>query len=160
MPVNVTKRSYMKTRLGFVSNSSSSSFVVIGNSSLVIPKFETEEYCFGQKGETEFGWGPDDIYDFYSRVNFAYLQCVKNCHSKWCCDDEPEISHQDWHDMLINVLKENTGLKEITFDVEGYIDHQSSAAEDRNTEIFDDKETLAQFLFDGDSYIHLDNDNH
>lgn len=81
-------------------------------------------------------------------------------YSKFYTETDDKIIRNDWYDMLIDVLKENTGLKEITFDVEGYIDHQSSAAEDRNTEIFDDKETLAQFLFDGDSYIHLDNDNH
>ena len=42
----------------------------------------------------------------------------------------------------------------------GYIDHQSSASEGENTEIFESEDTLKHFLFGKGSCIVLDNDNH
>lgn len=147
----------MKFRKGFVSNSSSSSFVVIdrSNSPLVIPNIKGSEFEVGKLGETEFGWGPETIDDIFSRINFAYIQAL--------------YGHKDWVDMLDDVLKEylkvDTIVNCITVDYDvdnlicGYIDHASSAQEGQNTEIFDDRDTLIRFLFGPKSYIELDNDN-
>lgn len=139
----------MKARAGFVSNSSSSSFVVIGSGDDCSKsvKWAIEEggnITFGHHGETDFGWGPDTITDVFSRINFAKLQAIK-----------PE-----WEEMLDKVIKEVIECDSITWDVDGYIDHQSAACEGENTEIFDDEETLKRFLFCEDSKIELDNDNH
>jgi hypothetical protein len=142
----------MKTRTGFVSNSSSSSFVIIdaddGHVTLA------GEMAFGHKGTTEFGWGPGVANDVHSRINFAYLQ----------------THYSGQHlDMLEDVIKEHTGLDDsIVWEIStdwndnnwGYIDHQSSAVEGENMEIFDNKDKLKDFLFGKGSYIHLDNDNH
>jgi hypothetical protein len=65
--------------LNFVSNSSSSSFVVIGNS-FPDPDWYKKNFkdCVfdgsEQRGCTEFGWGPDVLKDADSRINFAYIQ--------------------------------------------------------------------------------------
>jgi hypothetical protein len=108
----------------------------------------------GSMGETEFGWGPERIHDMFSRINFAYLQ-VKS------------IEHKDaalaskWEQMLHEVIKKNSHITEIEVDIEnGYIDHQSTASEGENTQIFKSKTALKDFIFGKDSYIVLDNDNH
>lgn len=139
----------MKQRLGFVSNSSSSSFVVIGSGDCsngikrVKSRIEDGIIIFGREGETEFGWGPDTITDIFSRFNFAKLQAIRS----------------EWSEMLEKVIKDVTGCDSIMWDVDGYIDHQSAACEGSNIEIFDNEDTLKNFLFCEDSMIELDNDN-
>jgi hypothetical protein len=153
----------LKFREGFVSNSSSSSFVIIGSSGKRVPgsnllPADDGVLHFGLHGVTEFGWGPDTVQDVQSRINFAYLQT-----------QFPQ-SDPKWIGMLENVIRRETGLTEIAWDVTsnynapegkvwGYIDHQSAASEGRNTEIFDSEDVLTAFIFDQDSLIELDNDN-
>jgi hypothetical protein len=71
--------------------------------------------------------------------------------------------------MLEKVIKDNTKIEEIQWEVAldwdsgdnwGYIDHQSSAVEGENLEIFESEEVLRNFLFDVKSKVILDNDNH
>ncbi len=145
----------MKVRIGFVSNSSSSSFVVIGNngdrSHQVRSLIEDGVLILGTQGEIEFGWGPDTISDVFSMINFAKLQVING-------------NNPQWGVMLDDVIKEATGCTEILWDEklndDGYIDHQSSSREGSNTEIFENEDALRRFLFCQDSSIHLDNDNH
>ena len=146
----------MKIRSGFVSNSSSSSFVVINaKKGYLKPDFNNPlvvDYTFGT---TEFGWGPDIIYDLEGRIIFAYLQYLYT-------------KKEEWLEMLERVIKNNTLVKNIEWIIEidnyklnvyAYIDHQSSSAEGMNTEIFDSEQTLKDFIFGNGSYIQLENDN-
>ena len=139
----------MKKRIGFVSNSSSSSFIVIGtgkDESYIVKQAAAEGYIiFGSQGETEFGWGPAVITDVFSRINFARIQA----------ENKPE-----WQEMLDDVIRQETDCDAICWEVDGYIDHQSAAHEGENIEMFDSKDMLRRFLFCSDSFIQLDNDNH
>jgi len=146
----------MKIRSGFVANSSSSSFIVIGN---VIHSYnlENEKYSIGQFGKTEFGWEDETTGSVDGKINFAAMQAMY-------------VKNEVWMEMLTNVIKEQFGCSTvenlISFEypvpdgkVEGYIDHQSSSCEGENTEIFESEEKLKLFLFSPDSFIQGGNDN-
>lgn len=136
----------MKIRSGFVSNSSSSSFIVIGYGDEESLNSCSDVLKLGPLGETEFGWGPKTITDMHSRINFAKIQAEGNL---------------KWEDMLESVIKKNAKCKSIEWDLGEwyYIDHQSAACEDANIEMFDSEDDLRRFLFCEDSRIELDNDN-
>ncbi len=144
----------MKIRTGFISNSSSSSFVIIDASTGYVDF--NSSLSFGFEGRTEFGWGPEVLRDVHSKINFAYLQAIKN----------PKNIK-----MLEEVIHKYTGSnKEIVWNITdeydcknkvyGYVDHASSAEEGKNLEIFKNKKALKDFLFGHKSKIILDNDNH
>jgi hypothetical protein len=145
----------MKIRTGFVSNSSSSSFIVINNyvSEEMLASLP-KSIVIGEVGKTQFGWEIEDSYDFESKLNFAVLQ------ARYAENDE-------WYQMIEEVLSEagvviegNILVKDIDpYDTVAYIDHQSASYEGQNIEMFASKESLRGFLFSDDSYVHTDNDN-
>lgn len=161
----------MKIRSGFVSNSSSSSFIVISQAGedvsyeLSRKKHEggiTTLVVDGNLGHTEFGWERNEYNDFGSKLIFAYLQA----HYLIKYKDERGA---DWLAMLEEVVKENLGVNEIEWNLStefnnngktwAFIDHQSASIEGANTEMFVDKKSLKLFLFNTYSYIETGNDN-
>lgn len=147
----------MKVRHGFVSNSSSSSFIVIEHGPLNEPFIEEKYDTFvgGEYGETEFGWQDETYHDAHSKINFAYLQAENN---------------PAWLAMLETVIKEHLDVSNVEWKLTAeynakngkkwaYIDHQSAACEGQNTEMFENEHVLKAFLFNTNSYIKNGNDN-
>jgi hypothetical protein len=151
----------MHIRNGFVSNSSSSSFIVIGSCGDDIPaSWVLEDFVIDYNlGKTRFGWEDEKSDDFGSRVTFSCIQAMeldeKNGDSKYI-------------DMLVDVLTNGLQCSNVINKLtlhdwdsknHSYIDHQSSAEEGRNIQMFDSEEELFSFLFSSDSYIQTGNDN-
>ena len=144
----------MKIREGFVSNSSSSSFIVISSDYNELLPSIPEVLTFSHSmrcGSYEFGWEEYAHSDFYSKFNFCVIQASYI----------PEKFLEYWF-MLENVMK-SIGVT-IEYDVEventyAYIDHQSASYEGMNMEMFEDEQTLHDFLFSNNSYIQTGNDN-
>lgn len=163
----------MKIRKGFVSNSSSSSYIVIGNSSKIehIPDEAYEKeydrtYTLKLPHENytcEFGWEIYTYSDVMERLNFAAIQ------TRYVMENH--LKYEDWIDKIITAVKKD--FKEthpgcelnVEFDYgensyDCYIDHQSSAIEGENIEMFDSERNMYDFIFDAESYIQGDNDNY
>lgn len=166
----------MKIRSGFVSNSSSSSFIVMGKGRLSLPEKNSDTLVvpddFG--GETEFGWEPKDYFDFGSKLNFAYLQTQNGQEElEPLLDLALKVTNKSNNfrlELLEKVLKESMHVTEFIWNLTddydsedktyGYIDHASAAGEGQNLEMFESEEEMRKFLFCNDSKIHTDNDNH
>ena len=156
----------MKIRNGFVSNSSSSSFVIIDykNKPSKIDMGIDTLIVSQEMGKNQFGWEEETSFDWGSKVIFCYLQTLyaRNKYSKF------NLFADTWLDMLETVIKDYTGCKKIEWllSIENYtaennswIDHASSAVENRNTKMFDTYEDLARFIFGNKSFIQTGNDN-
>ena len=89
----------------------------------------------------EFGWEREEYTGALAKANYCALDTID-------CPVQKQ--------MLIEVLKEHTGAKEIIFKLEGYIDHQSLGTTES---AFEDKETLRLFIFNPRSTLETSNDN-
>jgi len=147
-------RKIMKIRLGFVSNSSSSSFVIIGDSGIrdTYDQINVVDniLLIGETGETEFGWGPEVITDISARVNLAAILAAH------------DTTQMD--SFIATMKKVNPDIEKVSFHAsEGgwntcYVDHQSF--DSMAASVYEDKDSLDRFIFDQNSEIHLDNDNY
>jgi hypothetical protein len=145
----------VKSRQGFVSNSSSSSFIVVGNTgnreSLPKHLLDSEGVLVISEdtGTTEFGWGPETLRSIEERICLCYVAARYT--------EDPDRSRE----RVTELLMREPGVTEVQVrfgdgDYGCYIDHQSV---DDLIQMFEGQD-LEAFLFDAGSYIEIDNDNH
>lgn len=161
-----------KYRFGFVSNSSSSSFVVIHDNPLldfvhgdkeisypthwkdrtieIGPDNEDFKYC-----KTSFQWENEKTYNTLSKIAWATLQAYY-------------AKNNEYFEMIRQAIIDVTEATDVVFNLDKIndwnsdwnIDHQSTIPEDKEQEIiFKDLDTLKKFLFHTRSYIQGGNDN-
>lgn len=75
--------------------------------------------------------------------------------------------NEEWLEMLNSVIQEYTGCESVVCDItteydnedkeDAYIDHQSAFPD--NTEMFDSRQNLVNFIFNNSSFIQGGNDN-
>lgn len=98
----------------------------------------------------EFGWEYENYFDSLTKANYCAIDCKND-----------SVMEQ----MLIEVIKEHTGASEVILKIDtdwnsgnySYIDHQSQGT---SHDAFESKETLRRFIFDRNSVLTTDNDNH
>ena len=169
----------MKTRIDFVSNSSSASFIVITDSGKEVrPRYDGNLVLpDSELGQTGFGWQTEKYYDFWSKLNWcAIVVRTKYNQEKYDTPDETlkEQVSKPWFrsDAMLDLLKKvcvDIGFENISVNLAedyaddehgGYIDHQSNIGEEpANGRMFRTEKTLRDFLLNDGSYIDCSNDN-
>lgn len=111
----------------------------------------------------EFGWGCESISGAYEKLQYLITGLFSDCNSQVDVEDVKE--NNNYYKMLERVIKKycNCSLyikKSIGgqkyYDY-GYIDHQSY---DVYSEAFNSESDLANYLFNPQSILYIDHDNH
>lgn len=105
----------------------------------------------------EFGWEIEDYHDAETKASYMALYA----------DRYSGQESESFTEIIKNVIKEQTGCKEVQFlfsddynsPYHSYIDHQSVDS-DQYHYLFYNPEELRNFIFNKQSYLHTDNDNH
>lgn len=142
----------------FETNSSSSHSISISSTgdidTSLIPKDDGILLIGPGANETVFGGEREFYYDAETKAVYAYLQALYS-------------NSQEYMNMLYKVILDQTGADEVIFTVSdsynddnyGSIDHQSAIYE-TPFEPFNSEEDLRNFIFNKNSVLETDNDNH
>lgn len=121
----------------------------------------------------EFGWQEEEFYSAQIKANYCAVFFMQPLASlkEYDKDNSKDILQlNSMKNMFEKVIKEHTGCKEIVYDFQfgecmknnwSYIDHASGYFEGGDClYAFKSEENLKAFLFNPDSYVKTDNDNH
>ena len=140
----------------FETNSSSTHSISVGHGDTYDSITPYEDGIIYLEPE-EFGWEQETYTATYTKLTYAYIYA-----RDWTGDKSPQFM-----EVLKKVVCEHTGATDIKMNSStsfgytntGYIDHQS--VEDGNYHyLFEDEQTLKQFIFDPTSVLETDNDSH
>lgn len=157
----------MKVRTGFVSNSSSSSFVVVSDGTLdqktedafmeSTRKKHGKFVPFQNSAECEFGWEEKEYNDVDTKLNWAFLQAYYA--KKQMANEKPlALLRRLFKSHRIDI--DECALNKAVDSELAYIDHQSRCYEKgRHLDIFKSSVKLRSFLFDSCSRLVTGNDN-
>lgn len=131
----------MKQRNDFVSNSSSSSFIVIKDTNCQNFNFndETIKVPNSDSGNLEFGWGFQKYDDFWSKLNFCALILVSiDEHRNWVKDDKDCTYEWEkrYNQHKKDIISKYDAMKQMLVDVcheEFHLDIELRTPEDCNT---------------------------
>lgn len=175
----------MKSRLGYISNSSSSSFVMVPESAvkamhertgpldesplkeMFLKALERDDAMYDGKwtglidgGVREFGWDVESYHDEETKWNWLVLQAYYGG-DEWHehrTSEYRERLESYLYDLGFDVSIDWDGISRLESDCDAYIDHQSIDSD----ETFDmvDRVGISEFLLSQDCFVHTDNDNH
>lgn len=107
----------------------------------------------------EFGWEEETYWEAVYKASYAWL-IVRDWSEPAHIFNPDSKSKEARLEMLINVIKKQTGCHRVEFEKEdGYIDHQSAESDECGW-LFDSEEVLHNFIFNRHSILETDNDNH
>jgi len=125
----------------FETNSSSTHSISIDENATVFSSITPDKNGNIVLTGGEFGWEFETYYSPLVKANYCALDIGDNVDEK---------------KMLIEVIKEHTGAKDVIFELDGYIDHQSAGT---TSDAFESKELLKSFIFGKNSVLETGNDN-
>ena len=152
----------MKKRCGYVSNSSSSSFVVVPDNitpsdkdyndiAIVFPFSRDSEWEGFMDGEIKFGWQDREYHDTASKWNWLVLQAFYGGQKYMGIIDEYVAS------VCPKTSVNWSAVEKADDQIRAYIDHQSVDAEGTFEAV--EKIGITEFLLNEKCYIQNGNDN-
>lgn len=99
-------------------------------------------------GSGDYGWENETYTDARSKADYVTIYIR----------DWSGPNTEDFKKVFEDLLKAQTGCKEVILDDDGYIDHQSIEDHDLDY-MFQDVEQLKHFIFNKGSYLDTGNDN-
>lgn len=126
----------------FETNSSSMHSITIGDKNGVLEHvpLDPDNITLTIDCSIDFGWGIEDYSDAISKMAYCVLDEL-----------DPQIFEK--------VVKKQTGAKVIKYIGDGTIDHQSYGTIEENVDI-NSEEEIRNFIFNPQSELSTDNDNH
>lgn len=134
----------------FETNSSSTHSISLGEGDYIFDTSLTpSESGYVEIYGDEFGWEQATYNSACVKASYSLVYCLN-----W------SYENKDKHlQMLIDVITEQTDCVGVKWVDDGYIDHQSAESNQLDY-LFEDKKTLRRFIFDKQSVLVTDNDNH
>ena len=131
----------------FETNSSSTHSISLGSGN-----FKISDKSFGVGGVIyiypgEFGWEVEKHDDIWTKASYALTWARAN----------GVIYATMLREVIEKVTKCRVGFVPIAPNDWGYIDHQSEGV---GAQVFKNKKTLTNFIFNSESVLYTDNDNH